>query len=285
MHDLPRRAVTAIVFVAFVLSGLMIHEYGFLLLMLLIHTGCLWEYFRLVSSQQEYSATQRRISTIYSITAGTIIFYLLATGFRFLPYVNEYIYFFTIPLLLGFLVVEMLLKSTFPLRNAGLNVLGIIYITFPLSMGVFFPYAHEKGAWFPERSGLMLGIMLLVWANDTMAYFTGSLLGKNKLFPSVSPAKTWEGFAGGLGSAILSGWLLSQFFHQFNTLGWMAVGAIVAVTGTLGDLVESMIKRNAGVKDSGTILPGHGGFLDRFDAFIFCIPFVFVFYMVVLLLK
>lgn len=285
MSDLFKRVVTAVFFAGAMLAGILIHEYGFLLMMLVIHTGCLWEYYRLVTPQLEYTSGQRRIARLYALSAGTVIFYLLATGFRFLPFVNEYIYFFTIPLLLGFLTTEMLLGSKEPIRNAGINAVGVLYITFPLSMAVFFPYAHENGAWFPERSGMILGIVLLVWTNDTLAYFTGSLFGKNKLFPSVSPRKTWEGFAGGLIGAMMAGWLLSGFLPQFSMAGWIAAGAIVSVTGTLGDLVESMIKRHAGVKDSGSILPGHGGFLDRFDAFIFCIPFVFVFYMIVLLMK
>lgn len=285
MNDLPKRALTAGVFAAVVLCGIMLHEFGFLILMLAIHTGCLWEYYRLIVPQQEYTLPQQRVALIYSILSGTIIFYLLATGFRFLPFLNEYIYFLIVPLLLGYLVLELFLKSKAPLRNAGLNATGTLYISFPLSMAVFFPYAHEHGAWFPERCGLILGIVLLVWANDTLAYFTGSLFGKHKLYPSISPGKSWEGFAGGFIFAVITGWILSNFFHQFGTAGWMVVGAIVSATGTIGDLVESMIKRNAGVKDSGSFMPGHGGFLDRFDAFIFCIPFVFVFYMVVLLTK
>lgn len=285
MNDLPKRALTAGVFAAVVLCGIMLHEFGFLILMLAIHTGCLWEYYRLIVSQQEYTLSQQRVALIYSMLSGSIIFYLLATGFRFLPFINEYIYFLIVPLLLGYLVLELFLKSKGPLRNAGLNATGTLYISFPLSMAVFFPYAHEHGAWFPERCGLILGIVLLVWANDTMAYLTGSLFGKHKLYPSISPGKSWEGFAGGFIFAVITGWILSNFFHQFGTAGWMAVGAIVSVTGTIGDLVESMIKRNAGVKDSGSFMPGHGGFLDRFDAFIFCIPFVFVFYMIVLLTK
>ncbi|MEP7128533.1 MAG: phosphatidate cytidylyltransferase, partial [Chitinophagales bacterium] len=175
MNDLPKRALTAIVFAAIMLGGIVIHEYAFLVLMLVIHTGCLWEYNRLIQSLKEYNPRQQRIAFIYSIISGTIIFYLLGTGFRFLPFVNEYIYFLVVPLLLGYLVLELFLSSKSPLRNAGLNVTGIIYISFPLAMAAFFPYAHEHGAWFPVRCGLILGIVLLVWTNDTMAYFSGSL--------------------------------------------------------------------------------------------------------------
>jgi phosphatidate cytidylyltransferase len=283
MKDLPRRVVTAVVFVAIMLCGIMLNEYGFLVLMLIINTGCIWEYGGLIRSAQEYSERQARISRIYNMVAGTIIFYLLATGFRFLAFVNDYIFFIIAPLLLGYLILELFLQSSSPLRNAALNAMGIIYVSLPLSMAVFFPYVHENAAWFPERCGLVLGIVLLVWTNDTMAYFTGSLLGKHKMLPAVSPKKTWEGFAGGVVFAMVAGWVLSLFFHQLNGWQWVVTAAIISIFGTTGDFVESMMKRNAGVKDSGTMLPGHGGFLDRFDAFIFCIPFVFVFYMVVIL--
>lgn len=285
MKDLPIRAISAAAFAAIMLAGLTLHEYAFLVLMLVIHTGCLWEYERLTRSMHEYTERQQKIAGYYTKIAGTLIFYLLATGFRFLPFINEYLYFFIVPFLSGFLVLELYLQSESPLRNAGLNTAGILYITFPLSMAVFFPYAHENGAWFPERCGLILGTVLLVWSNDTLAYISGSLFGKHKLMPSVSPAKSWEGFFGGLIFAMFIGYVLSHFFRQFGPAGWIVTGAIVAVFGTIGDLIESMIKRSAGVKDSGTLMPGHGGFLDRFDAFIFCIPFVFLFYMFTLLMK
>jgi phosphatidate cytidylyltransferase len=186
-------------------------------------------------------------------------------------------------LLLGYLIVELFLQSNAPLKMPGLNVLGVFYISLPLSMAVFFPYVRENESWFPERSGLLLGMLLIVWANDTMAYITGSLIGKHKMFPAISPKKTWEGFSGGLLFSMVMGWIVSNYLHSVTAINWMIIAAIVSIFGTIGDFIESMIKRNAGVKDSGTILPGHGGFLDRFDAFIFAIPFVFVYYMILLL--
>jgi phosphatidate cytidylyltransferase len=285
MKDLARRTITAVVFAAVMLAGIVIHEYGLLALMLIIHSGCMWEYYNLISSQQQYSVKQRRIAKYYVMIAGTFLFYLLGTGFRFLPFVNDYLYFFITPILLGYLVLELFLKSASPLSNAALNIMGVIYISLPLSMAVFFPYIKENTSWFPDRCGIILCIVLLVWANDTMAYFTGSLFGKHKMFPSISPKKSWEGFFGGLIFSMFTGWILSMYFHQLNAIEWITVGMIVSAFGTTGDLVESMIKRIAGVKDSGSILPGHGGFLDRFDAFIFCIPFVFIFYMIILLAK
>ena len=113
----------------------------------------------------------------------------------------------------------------------------------------------------------------MTWANDVGAYFVGSKFGKTKLFPRISPKKTWEGSFGGVMMTFLTGWLLSLYIIELNLKDWLILALIVSIFGSIGDLVESMLKRSVGVKDSGTILPGHGGFLDRFDAFIFLLPF------------
>ena len=119
----------------------------------------------------------------------------------------------------------------------------------------------------------VFGLLLLIWTNDTMAYFVGSQLGRRKLFERISPKKTWEGTIGGGLCAVLVAWGLSFIIKDFTQPQWLVLGMVAAVFGTLGDLVESMLKRSVGVKDSGNLLPGHGGLLDRFDAFIFALPF------------
>ncbi len=115
-----------------------------------------------------------------------------------------------------------------------------------------------------------------------MAYFVGSQLGRRKLFERISPKKTWEGTIGGGLCTVLIAWGLSFLIDDFTVTQWIALGAVAAVFGTLGDLVESMLKRSVGVKDSGNLLPGHGGLLDRFDAFIFALPF---YWLTLMLLK
>ena len=125
--------------------------------------------------------------------------------------------------------------------------------------------------------GIALGYLLLLWLNDTGAYFVGSLVGKHKLFERISPGKTWEGSAGGALFALATAWGLSMLFIQLTTMHWLILAIIVVISGTIGDLVESMLKRSLGIKDSGNILPGHGGMLDRFDAVLISAPFVFVY--------
>lgn len=124
---------------------------------------------------------------------------------------------------------------------------------------------------------LIIGIFILLWVNDTFAYLVGKNFGKHKLFEKVSPKKTIEGFVGGFAFAIMASFIIGNFYTFLSTLEWFIIALIIGVFGTLGDLIESKFKRIAGVKDSGKIMPGHGGLLDRLDSFIFVIPYTFIF--------
>jgi phosphatidate cytidylyltransferase len=125
--------------------------------------------------------------------------------------------------------------------------------------------------------GIIIGFFILIWANDTGAYLTGMSFGRHKLMERISPKKTWEGFFGGIIIASLIAWLLSGWLGVVDKIHWIIISVIVSIAGTYGDLVESMLKRSTGVKDSGTIMPGHGGFLDRFDSAIISFPLVYLF--------
>ena len=128
---------------------------------------------------------------------------------------------------------------------------------------------------------VLLGFFLLIWANDSGAYIVGSLVGKNKLFERISPKKTWEGFLGGGFFALMFAWLISYFVTEISLIDWLVVALITFVFGTFGDLIESLLKRMVKVKDSGNILPGHGGILDRFDSMIIAAPMVFIYLVLV----
>lgn len=129
--------------------------------------------------------------------------------------------------------------------------------------------------------GILIAIFVLVWANDVFAYLSGTYLGKHKLFPSVSPKKTWEGTLGGLLFTLLFAALVFYITKELNLRDWLLLAIMVSVLSTIGDLAESLLKRNSGVKDSGTLIPGHGGILDRFDAALFVTPFVFLYFTVI----
>jgi phosphatidate cytidylyltransferase len=125
--------------------------------------------------------------------------------------------------------------------------------------------------------GIIIGFFLLIWANDTGAYLAGVTFGKHKLFERISPAKTWEGFFGGIVLVVIVAWLLSGWLGVVGRTQWLIIAVIVSIAGTYGDLIESMLKRSMGVKDSGNIMPGHGGFLDRFDSALVSFPLVYLF--------
>ena len=165
-------------------------------------------------------------------------------------------------------------KTTFKIGTRYLLLIGYIIIPFIISNYV----ALGKKGYNPK---ILISILILIWANDTFAYLVGKNFGRNKLFPSVSPKKTIEGFIGGLIFTGISSILLSKFYIESNILYiWIVIAVIVSIFSTLGDLIQSKFKRVAGVKDSGKIMPGHGGILDRLDSIIFVIPFINLFYLI-----
>ncbi len=182
-----------------------------------------------------------------------------------------------IPAIYLLFFVELWRNREQPMHNISIGIISIIYVPIPLALlaGFFDPTATTN----LQRSGVLLGYLLVLWLNDTGAYIVGSLLGKNRLFERISPKKSWEGSIGGGVFALLTGWGVSFVITDISTLHWLIMALIIVTTGSLGDLVESMMKRSFGVKDSGKILPGHGGVLDRFDAVLLSAPFIFVYLM------
>ncbi len=161
-----------------------------------------------------------------------------------------------------------------PIRQLSVIMLAFVYVYVPFHLfyELSVPESSSDFLWqYP------LGVMLLIWTLDSMAYFVGRFLGKNLLFPRISPKKTWEGSLGGAAFCIALGYGFTIWMDEVSW-NWIIVAAIIAVLGQLGDLVESMFKRSLNLKDSGKILPGHGGILDRFDGFFLVLPFIFLYY-------
>jgi phosphatidate cytidylyltransferase len=150
-----------------------------------------------------------------------------------------------------------------------------LYITLPFILLLSLPNFTN-----PAKYEIVLAMFIMIWCNDTFAYLVGKSIGKHKLLERVSPKKTIEGFIGGIVFTLLASILISQFYTFFNVTLWIISALIISIFGTLGDLVESKFKREAGVKDSGNIMPGHGGILDRLDSAIFVIPFLYIFYLI-----
>ncbi len=277
-----QRVISAIFFVIIMLGGIFGGATTFLLLFLIITGGCLWEFTGLMFRPEgNYLLLRRVIGTVLGCLPFVFIgydFYTPADGGEFgfgayLSGASQMLAIVMLMVLLFFLlfVVELFLESRQPFANMGQYVLSVIYLGIPFLLLIFISY--WQGNYTPVR---VLGLLLLTWTNDTLAYLIGSQIGKTPFFPRISPKKTWEGTLGGMLCTLLLGWLFSIWMPVFSFPEWMALAVVVAVFGTVGDLVESMLKRSMGVKDSGSIMPGHGGFLDRFDSFIFVLPFAWL---------
>ena len=281
MTVFQQRATTALVFAAVMLTGLFLNQWSFHLLFLIIATGCVWEFLDMSLPNEAYKNVRKIIGVLTCFTVILTYYH----GFHYSIMSRNPIgynsisrsettlnFLFFLSFLL--LIIELFLKASLPFNNVALIIFSLIYLALPFSLLSHFTLLSSVPVFTPN---IVAGILFLTWANDSFAYIVGSQIGKTPFFPRVSPKKTWEGTIGGGVCCMITAGIIAQFFKQLGLMDWLIIGGIIAVFGTIGDLVESLLKRSVGVKDSGTFMPGHGGFLDRFDAFIFCIPFVYLY--------
>lgn len=256
------RLGSAIVFCAIMLVGLLWNEWSFLALLSLIQVLCLREFFRLMKKiypQYHWPIWMQPAIVIASVA------YLLQGSFALWDY-REYINVFTLLISITWGIALFSIQKT--RIAAGHALLGLVYIALPMVL-------MYEIYWIDDLLPLML--ILILWCNDTLAYLVGSFIGKTPL-SKISPKKTWEGTLGGIILTIVAVYIWS-FFKETNYTPafWMGLAFVVAVSGTFGDLLESKLKRMADVKDSGTMMPGHGGALDRFDSLLIATPFAFIY--------
>lgn len=272
MSELGLRITTGVALLAVVLAGTLMNTMVFVLVFGGIGLLCLVEFFGLIYGHNEENATNLVRKTL-GISLASLPFLI-----AFFSLENDEL--MSNPAVFGSVVIgvslimlfEMFTHAEKPIKNIGFTSLGVFYIGIPFGMLLLLQDMQSPR--------LILGMILLVFMNDSLAYITGRLFGKTPLFPRISPKKTWEGAIGGVIFTLLLAFSYS-FIPLFNSISlkdWLAVAVLVAVFGPLGDLTESMLKRNLAIKDSGSLLPGHGGFLDRFDALIFTIPFVTMYF-------
>jgi len=269
MQGLLRRAATAAIFVLIMMAGLFGGPYSFVLLFSIITGICLWEYLGMVLVKDKQ---RDRIRKVVGLIMG--ILPMVLSALVQLGVVNDPTTFVLItsllfsPFIFSAFIFEMFTGSDQPFANIAYIILGIIYIGVPFALLDFIAF---DGEYFHAKT--VFGLLLLTWLNDTGAYMVGSIWGKTPLLPRISPKKTWEGSLGGGVITFITAIILYLTLNELSIIDWLVLAAIVAVFASLGDLVESMLKRSQQIKDSGTLLPGHGGLLDRFDGFIFCLPF------------
>ena len=280
MQTFYTRTLTALVFAAVMLGGILWNPLSFMLLFLLIGCGGVLEYFTLMKKiHPEYSRTPgyQQIIVLLGIPAGLLI----ASGHHVL-WLGQPLFLYGLQLALFLLMLLLLLTGLgrqpgTAFRNLGYSLTGLLYVGLPVALMVHLMWQYPVHG-LPL---IPLAILLSLWINDTLAYIVGSLIGRTPFFPAISPKKTWEGTLGGIVLTLVAGGLYG-YFSPYYTIGlWMALAGLTAITGTAGDLLESRLKRRAGVKDSGRLLPGHGGLLDRFDSLLLATPFVWLLFLLI----
>lgn len=262
MNNLIQRIITGTLFGVLVLGSAFLGPiYQTVIFGIFMVIG-LWEYYRMCSQIEMLN-----ISTGVGMIAGVSTFLLLiGVNFELIPASASTL---IIPILFGILAVELWKNHPQPIMNIAVTLLGICYIVIPFYLSL---RLDSKPPHFLPN---VVGMLLLIWTNDTMAYFIGKTWGKRKLFERISPKKTWEGTIGGLIFTVIIGLVIGAYINQGQTFFWFIAALIVGPAAIIGDLIESLFKRNLAMKDSGNLLPGHGGVLDRFDAALFSIPFFY----------
>jgi phosphatidate cytidylyltransferase len=282
------RSLTATIFVAVMLSGLLLNQWTFFILFSIIHFGCWIEYQRLIGRIDRNYQDTTAVHKYGIMIAGWCLMLCFATdpltifGFG-LHELGEWL---GVTFLVLSLVIEFLSKRGRHLKNLAYSFFGLIYIS--LSLGLMVDLGklsldYKENDW---HRIICIALIASIWINDTMAYIIGSIAGKHPL-SKISPKKTWEGTIGGAVLSIALIAIIGYYVYPFNSYKvysgainikhWIGIAAIGSVAGTFGDLLESKLKRMAGVKDSGSIMPGHGGFLDRFDSLLVAIPFAWLY--------
>ncbi|HLN54398.1 MAG TPA: phosphatidate cytidylyltransferase [Bacteroidales bacterium] len=276
MDNFFRRTITGAAIVIIILGGFWLHPVSFFITGLILVAGIQYEYYVIISNS---GVNPRKAAGIITGIATYTLSTMAAAGLI----KGEWLL-LVIPLVFVLIISELYRKEPEPFNTLAHTLFPLIYGVLPFALFPFSAFSHSGLESIISHGdlifspGIVIGFFLLVWANDTGAYLTGMTLGKHKLFERISPKKTWEGFSGGFIIAIAAAWFLSGWLGVVSRVEWIVIAVIVSVVGTYGDLVESMLKRSTGVKDSGNILPGHGGFLDRFDSTIIAFPVVYLFF-------
>jgi phosphatidate cytidylyltransferase len=275
LNNFFRRTLTGAWIVIFILGGFWLHPISFLITGLILLIGTQYEYYNIIRNSGVNPRTVPGLITGISIY---LISSFVASG---VIHANSFL--IIIPLMILIMIMELYRREERPFDSLAHTFFPVLYTALPFSLFPFSAFSHtgldsliqHEGIMFSP--GIIVGFFLLIWANDTGAYLAGISFGRHRLMERISPRKTWEGFFGGLLFAALVAWLLSGWLGVVAPLKWVIISVIISIAGTYGDLIESMLKRSAGVKDSGTIMPGHGGFLDRFDSTLISFPLVYLF--------
>lgn len=261
-NNLTQRLITAVFGAAAIIAGVAYGEWTYFAVFLFICFFSLLEFYKLAGL--DGLIPLKTLGTLSGVVIYILSFFVERGD------VSPRYYLLLFPLISLTYMIKLYKKTELkPFTNIAYTFLGIFYIAVPFAL--LNHAAFDDGYYNYE---IILGSFLILWASDTGAYFAGTLFGKHKLFERISPKKSWEGFWGGAALAIAMTYGLSLYFQSLSVVNWLIVALLIIIGGTFGDLVESLLKRSMAIKDSGDSLPGHGGFLDRFDGLFISAPFI-----------
>lgn len=265
MKKLLTRSITGFVLVSVILTAILASPYTYAILFLLVLAAGLTEFNRLFdqSPVKPNKALSYSISILLFLTS-----FFVAQGKLDTRYFTA-----LFPLLLVVMAAELYRKTEKPLENIAVTLFSVLYLAVPLALIHFLVYP-ELSSENPYTPKLLVALFALIWIHDSGAYLFGVSFGKHRLFERISPKKSWEGAAGGTLTALIAAYFIAGFIPEIKLIHWFAISLLTVVSSTFGDLTESMFKRYFGIKDSGRILPGHGGVLDRFDSLFFAAPVI-----------
>lgn len=270
MRNLIKRALTGIIFVAVLVGSICFHPISFLVIFCLITGLTLWEFYGLVKHYEDAAIKRLTASLGGMYLFGATFAYTnqLTDGLIFLPYLLFLLYIF---------IAELYFKAPNPINNWAFTIFAQVYCAGTFSMLNFIAAEPNTPGQIAYSPLFVLAIFIFIWLNDTGAYLVGSLFGKRRLFERISPKKSWEGFFGGVIVVLVASQALAWYAPDVSWYNWLGLSATVVLFGTWGDLVESLLKRTLSVKDSGNVLPGHGGMLDRFDSLMLAAPAAYIY--------
>ncbi|MFT3995148.1 MAG: phosphatidate cytidylyltransferase [Dysgonomonas sp.] len=266
------RILAGAVFVGLLLGGILINEYTFAVIFAAITGLCLYEFYGLIEKSANVP-----VSKILNVVGGMLLF---LGGFAYQSIQQLFLFF--VPYIVYLLVLfirELYMKRQDPIKSLAYSALGQLYIALPFTLTNSLSFSSGEYNYV-----YILAVLVFIWVNDSFAYLTGMAFGKHRMFERISPKKSWEGFAGGAIVATASSYAFYSLLaspHGLSLFQWMGFALLVVAFGTWGDLIESLLKRTLGVKDSGNMIPGHGGILDRFDSTILAIPIAVVYLQII----
>lgn len=261
-NNLTQRIITGVLGSAAIITGVCYSEWTYFTLFFVLCGLAMFEFYKLVGL--DGMVPQKSLG----IAIGLLIFSL--TFFIEQETADPKYFFLVFPLTSFVFMIKLYKKfERKPFTNIAFTFLGIFYIATPLSLLNIAAFVGGR-----YNFEIVLGSLLILWASDTGAYFAGTRFGRRKLFERISPKKSWEGFFGGAALALIITFVFTQYFHSLENYQWYIIAVLIIVGGTFGDLIESLLKRSIEIKDSGSVLPGHGGFLDRFDGLLISAPFI-----------